>query len=42
MHIGSEAAAQGKQIEVVHPVELLHRAVFGGIGMRPASGPAKQ
>src|SRR4051812_16293882 len=29
MHIGSEAAARGKTFEVVHPVELLHRAVFG-------------
>jgi glycolate oxidase iron-sulfur subunit len=29
MHISSEAAARGKQIAVVHPVELLHRAVFG-------------
>ena len=29
MHIQSEAAARGKTFEVVHPVELLHRAVFG-------------
>jgi glycolate oxidase iron-sulfur subunit len=29
MHIQSEAAARGKAFEVVHPVELLHRAVFG-------------
>jgi glycolate oxidase iron-sulfur subunit len=29
MHIQSEAQARGKSIEVVHPVELLHRAVFG-------------
>jgi glycolate oxidase iron-sulfur subunit len=29
MHIASEAAARGKAFEVVHPVELLHRAVFG-------------
>ena len=29
MHIQSEAAARGKSFEVVHPVELLHRAVFG-------------
>jgi len=29
MHIQSQAAAAGKQIKVVHPVELLHRAVFG-------------
>ncbi len=30
MHISSEADARGKAVEVVHPVELLHRAVFGG------------
>jgi glycolate oxidase iron-sulfur subunit len=30
MHISSEAEARGKRIEVVHPVELLHQAVFGG------------
>jgi glycolate oxidase iron-sulfur subunit len=30
MHIGSEAAARGQAVRVVHPVELLHRAVFGG------------
>jgi glycolate oxidase iron-sulfur subunit len=29
MHIGSEAAARGQRLHVVHPVELLHRAVFG-------------
>ncbi|MDB5323549.1 MAG: lutA 2, partial [Phycisphaerales bacterium] len=29
MHISSEADARGKALEVVHPVELLHRAVFG-------------
>jgi hypothetical protein len=29
MHIASEAAARGQAIEVVHPVELVHRAVFG-------------
>ena len=29
MHIGSEAAARGHRLRVVHPVELLHRAVFG-------------
>jgi glycolate oxidase iron-sulfur subunit len=32
MHISSEAAARGKDVEVVHPVELIHRAVFGGGG----------
>ena len=30
MHISSEAAAKGQALRVVHPVELLHRAVFGG------------
>jgi glycolate oxidase iron-sulfur subunit len=30
MHIQSEAEAHGNSIDVVHPVELLHRAVFGG------------
>jgi glycolate oxidase iron-sulfur subunit len=29
MHISSEAAARGQVLRVVHPVELLHRAVFG-------------
>jgi glycolate oxidase iron-sulfur subunit len=29
MHIGSEAAARGQKVRVVHPVELLHRSVFG-------------
>jgi glycolate oxidase iron-sulfur subunit len=29
MHIGSEAAARGQAVRIVHPVELLHRAVFG-------------
>jgi hypothetical protein len=29
MHIGSEAAARGQNLQIVHPVELLHRAVFG-------------
>jgi glycolate oxidase iron-sulfur subunit len=29
MHIGSEAAARGRPLRVVHPVELLHRSVFG-------------
>jgi glycolate oxidase iron-sulfur subunit len=29
MHIQSEAAARGRTFDVVHPVELLHRAVFG-------------
>jgi glycolate oxidase iron-sulfur subunit len=29
MHIGSEAAARGQTVRIVHPVELLHRAVFG-------------
>ena len=29
MHIGSEAAANGMNVRVVHPVELLHFAVFG-------------
>ena len=29
MHIQSEATAKGKALEVVHPVELLHEAVFG-------------
>jgi len=32
MHIQSEASARGKDVDVVHPVELLHRAVFGGGG----------
>jgi glycolate oxidase iron-sulfur subunit len=30
MHISSEAAARGQPLRVVHPVELLHRSVFGG------------
>lgn len=30
MQIQSEADAQGQTLRVVHPVELLHRAVFGG------------
>jgi glycolate oxidase iron-sulfur subunit len=29
MHIQSEAAASGRAIDIVHPVELLHRSVFG-------------
>ena len=29
MHIASEATARGVKLRVVHPVELLHRAVFG-------------
>jgi glycolate oxidase iron-sulfur subunit len=29
MHIQSEAAAREKDLTIVHPVELLHRAVFG-------------
>jgi glycolate oxidase iron-sulfur subunit len=29
LHIGSEAAARGQMLRIVHPVELLHRAVFG-------------
>jgi len=29
LHIGSEAAAHGQALRIVHPVELLHRAVFG-------------
>jgi glycolate oxidase iron-sulfur subunit len=32
MHIQSEADARGQRVDVVHPVELLHRAVFGGGG----------
>jgi glycolate oxidase iron-sulfur subunit len=28
MHIQSQADASGRQLQVVHPVELLHRAVF--------------
>jgi glycolate oxidase iron-sulfur subunit len=30
LHIGSEAKARGQALRIVHPVELLHRAVFGG------------
>jgi glycolate oxidase iron-sulfur subunit len=30
MHIQSQAEARGQKLTVVHPVELLHRAVFGG------------
>ncbi len=30
MHIQSQAAARGTSLKVVHPVELLHQAVFGG------------
>ena len=29
MHIQSQAQARGQQLQVVHPVELLHQAVFG-------------
>jgi glycolate oxidase iron-sulfur subunit len=29
MHIQSHAAATGRALRVVHPVEILHRAVFG-------------
>mgnify|MGYP006216889355 CR=1 FL=1 len=29
MHIGSEASARGQAVRVIHPVELLHEAVFG-------------
>ncbi len=29
MHIQSEAVARGEAVTVVHPVELLHRAMFG-------------
>jgi len=29
MHIASEARVRGKELTVMHPVELLHRAVFG-------------
>jgi len=29
MHIASEARARGHKLEVLHPVELLHQAVFG-------------
>jgi glycolate oxidase iron-sulfur subunit len=29
MHIASEAAARGQPVRVIHPVELLHRSVFG-------------
>jgi glycolate oxidase iron-sulfur subunit len=32
LHIGSEAAARGQALRIVHPVELLHRAVFGDDG----------
>jgi glycolate oxidase iron-sulfur subunit len=30
MQIQSEAEARGRNLQVVHPVEILHRAVFGG------------
>jgi glycolate oxidase iron-sulfur subunit len=29
MHISGAAGAKGQPIRIVHPVELLHRAVFG-------------
>lgn len=29
MHLQSESRARGKNLTIVHPVELLHRAVFG-------------
>jgi glycolate oxidase iron-sulfur subunit len=29
MHIQSEAVARGRNVRIVHPVELLHQAVFG-------------
>jgi glycolate oxidase iron-sulfur subunit len=29
MHIQSQAIAQGQQLDVIHPVEILHEAVFG-------------
>jgi glycolate oxidase iron-sulfur subunit len=29
MHIQSQAAAKGQKLNVVHPVEIVHQAVFG-------------
>jgi len=29
MHIQMQAAARGQKLSVVHPVELVHQAVFG-------------
>jgi hypothetical protein len=29
MHIQSQAAAKGQDLRVMHPIELLHAAVFG-------------
>jgi glycolate oxidase iron-sulfur subunit len=29
MHISSQASARGQNVRIVHPVELLHQAVFG-------------
>ena len=34
MQIQSEAAARNQPLNVVHPVELLHRAVFGPAATR--------
>ncbi len=34
MQIQSEADARGRRLTVVHPVELLHRALFGPGGKR--------
>lgn len=35
LHIQSEARERGQKLRVVHPVELLHRAVFGGKEIGP-------
>jgi glycolate oxidase iron-sulfur subunit len=32
MHLQSRADARGQRVTVVHPVELLHRSVFGSAG----------
>jgi glycolate oxidase iron-sulfur subunit len=34
MHIRSEALARGQTLAVVHPVEILHQAVFGDSSAR--------
>jgi glycolate oxidase iron-sulfur subunit len=41
LHIGSEAAARGRKLNIVHPVELLHRSVFGS-ATADATAPARR
>src|SRR5207237_238893 len=34
LHIQSQAAARGQNLKLMHPIELLHQAVFGGTETR--------